>query len=303
MFPSHDRGGGKPGVTALEASIGFSHDLTADFIDYFMDDFLFSTWIGNSAEKFVVTEVTASGFTIETGTALPEGAIVHTRNFDDAANNGRFVVGAGSTTTNIAVTGLTADASPATDAQLHYVGFEYPEGDIEIDADGNIASTTTDFTTIGYELDQWIDVRGFTSQTGSTLARITGISANLLTLSNSELVTEVGTSKAVSIYESQLVKTVSVTDPLFRQPETTLELTYASATPAYEYGRKAQANQFTINLPLGAKSTADVTMTAADVETPVTTRKSGTWVNTVNNALMKPAASSRRVAVDKQNGS
>lgn len=296
---SQNRGGGKPVVTAVEAAPGFSHDLTISFFDYFMDDFLYSTWVGNAAEKFTVTAVTASGFEITSGSVLPEGAVIYTRGFQDDTNNGRHVVGATSTDTLIAVTGLTATASPASTAQLHYVGFEFPAGDVDINAAGNLESTTTDFTTLGWELDQWVDVRGFSSQTGSTLARIDSIGANEVVLANSELVAEDGTGKTVTVYESQLVKTVSATDALFRQPEMTAEVGYASQTPEYEYGRRAQANQITLNLPVTGKSTADVTWSAADVESPTTTRKLGTWSNPLNNAALSPAEASRRVGIDE----
>lgn len=296
---SQNRGGGKSTVTALEAAPGFSHDLTIDFFDYFMDDFLFTTWQGVSARRFDVSEITAGGFVVDTGDVLPEGAIIHTREFDDAANNGKHVVEAGSTATLIAVTGLTVDATPADGSQLYHVGHEFPAADIAIDADGNLTSTTTDFTTLGYVNDQWIDVRGFATQTGSTIARITDVTENLITLANSELTEEAATGITASIYVSQLAKTVSVDDPLFRVPDMTAEIRYNSATPEFEYGRRMIANQLTLNLPVAAKSTVDVTWSAADVEKPTTTRKLGNWFNTVNNASIAPAEASRRVAVDK----
>lgn len=296
---SQNRGGGKPTITALEAAPGFSHDLTISAIDYFMDDFLFTTWQGAAARKFVVSAVDATGFTVDTGDVLPEGAIVYTRGFDDAANNGRFVVGALSTATLIDVTGLTTDASPAATAQLHHVGHEFVTGDVDIDADGNLTCTAADFTTLGYVVDQWIDVRGFAAQTGSTLARIVAIEAQKLTLANSELVTEDGTGSTISIYAAQLAKTVPTDDPLFRVPELTAEVRYNSTVVEYEYGRRLQPNQLTLNLPVEGKSTFDVTYSASDVEAPSTTRKSGTWSNPLNNAAISPADASRRVAVDK----
>ena len=292
---SQSRGGGKPTVTALEAAPGFSHDLTIGFFDYFMDDFLYSTWKGAAARRFGIASIGPTGYTLATsGAVIPEGAIMHARGFE--ADNGRHVVETGSTGTLIAVTGLATDAAPA--GLLYHVGHEFPLGDIDVDADGNIVSQVTDFTALGYVIDQWIDVRGLTLQ-GATTARIVEIAANKLTLENSELVVEDGSTLTVSIYAAQLCKTVDVSDPDFRQPEMTAELRYASAVAEFEYGRRLSANQITLNLPVAAKSTVDVTWSAADVEAPSITRKQGVWSNSTNNDSMAPAEAARRIAVEK----
>lgn len=296
---SQNRGGGKSVVTALEAAPGFSHDLTVDFIDYYMDDFLFTTWAGIAARKFTLSAVTGTGYTVASGAVVPVGSIVYAAGFATAGNNGRKVVSGTPTATSVTAAGLTAEASPPAAAQLHVVGIEYAVGDVAIDADGNITTAAADFTTQGYVLNQWIDVRGFTTQTGSTLARVVGIAAGKLTLANSTLATEVGTGKTISIYHAQLARTVSATDPLFRQPQMTMELRHNSVTPEYEYARRAQANQIVLNLPVTAKATADVTFSAADVEAPSTTRKPGVWSNTLNNDSMAAAAGARRVSVEK----
>lgn len=221
---SQNRGGGKPVVTALEASPGFSHDLTIDFLDYFMDDFLFSTWQGIAARDFTISAVTGTGYTVATGAVVPVNRIVYATGFATPANNGRKVVSGTPTATSVTTSGLVAEASPPATAQLHVVGIQYATGDIAIDADGNLTTAAGDFTTDGYVLNQWIDVRGFTGQTGSTLARIIGIETDTLTLANSTLVTEVGTGKTVSIYTSQLARTWAVGDANFRQPNGTMEL-------------------------------------------------------------------------------
>lgn len=295
---SQNRGGGKGKVVALEAAPGWSHDLTISTLDYFMDDFLFTTWQGAAAQNFAISDVSGTGYTVAAGTVVPVGAIVYARGFGTAANNGRKVVSGTPSATSVTAAGLVAEATPPSTAQLHVVGFEFPEADIAIDADGNITSAATDFTTLGCVPDQWIDVRGFTTQTGSTLARIVDIADDKLTLANSDLVTEVGTGKTISIYSSKLAKTVPVGDPLFRQPQMTAEIRYASAVPEYEYGRRLQANQITLNLPVAAKSTFDVTFSGADVESPSTTRRLGVWTNPLNNASMAPAEAARRMSVE-----
>lgn len=292
---SQNRGGGKSVVTALEAAPGFSHDLTVSFFDYFMADFLYTRWVGNAARKFEVAAITASGFELaESGEPLPEGALVHGRRFADDLNNGLHVVGAASTGTMIDVSDLEPDADP--DGQIYHVGQEFPEGDVELVGANTLTSTLTDFTTLGYVVDQWIDVRGFAGQT-NTLARIVAIAENELTLANSELVTASGTGVTCRIYAAQLAKSVPVGDPDFVLPEITAEMRYNSATPEFEYARRAIPNQITINLPVEAKSTVDVTWSAADIEEPTTTRRDGTWTNPVDNASMAPAEAARRVAV------
>lgn len=296
---SQNRGGGKAAVVALEAAPGFSHDLTVDFVDYFFDDFLFTNWVGAAARKFTLSAVTSTGYTVATGAVVPVGSIVYASGFLNAANNGRKVVSGTPTATSVTASGLTAEATPPANAQLHVVGIEYAVGDIALDADGSLTTAAANFVTQGYVANQWIDVRGFTGQTGSTLARILTVAADKLTLANSTLVTEVGTGKTISIYQAQLARTVPVTSADFRQPVMTMELRHNSVVPEFEYARRAQANQIVLNLPVSAKATADVTFSAADVEAPTTTRRLGTWTSTVNNDSMAAATGARRVSVDK----
>lgn len=295
---SQNRGGGKGKVVSLEAAPGWSHDLTISALDYFMDDFLFTTWQGASAQRFAIDSVSGTGYTVAAGAVLPVGTIVYAKGFAVSANNGRKVVAGTPSATSVTVAGLVAEPTPPETAQLHVVGFEFPEGDLSIDVAGNIVSAGTDLTTLGYVPDQWIDVRGFTGYTGPTLARIVDITDDTLVLANSDITTRPGTGLTISIYSSQLAKTVPVGDPLFRQPQMTAEIRYASAIPEYEYARRLQANQITLNLPVAAKSTFDVTFSGADVESPSTTRKPGVWVNPLNNASMAPAEASRRLAVE-----
>lgn len=98
----------------------------------------------------------ADSFTVASGGALAAGRIIRTRGFANAANNGVFVVVAGSdadsinvaTDTLVAETGITVPPLPGNQT-LDVIGVQGGAGDIELDAAGNLISTTLDFTTLG----------------------------------------------------------------------------------------------------------------------------------------------------------
>ncbi|AIB07050.1 major tail protein [Salmonella phage 9NA] len=269
---STDRSARKGTVTNVEVAPGFQTDITLDTFRYWGDGFLYSKWVGAGAIDIDVTSVDADSYNVATmGAALAAGTLVYATGFTLAANNGLKTVGASSTTTEIMVTGLAAESSPPAEARLYVVGHVAAAGDIAVNGNGQLTSTTLDFTTLGLVPGQYIYVDGFTQSVTSKMARVTTIDADTITLSNSEFTTEAGTDKTVRLFVSSFVRNVPVDSADFLKTEYTMEARYNTTPVIYEYARAVAANQMTINAPLTEKMTMDLTFVAQDLSEPVET--------------------------------
>lgn len=269
---STDRSARKGTVTNVEVAPGFQTDITLDTFHYWGDGFLYSKWVGAGAIDIDVTSVDADSYNVATmGAALAAGTLVYATGFTLAANNGLKTVGASSTTTEIMVSGLTVEASPPVEARLYVVGHVAAAGDIAINSNGQLTSTTLDFTTLGLVPGQYVYIDGFTQAVTSKMARVTIIDENTLTLSNSEFTTEAGTGKTVRLFVSSFVRNVPVDSADFLKTEYTMEARYNTTPVIYEYARAVAANQMTINAPLTEKMTMDLTFVAQDLSEPVET--------------------------------
>lgn len=277
---STDRSARKGTVTNIEVAPGFQTDVTLDTFRDWGDGFLYSRWVGAGAVDVDVTAVAADGYTVATMTTpLAAGTLVYASGFGTAANNGLKTVGASSTTTKIIVSGLTVEASPPAVARLYVVGVVGTAADIAVNANGDLTSTTLDFTTLGLVVGQYVYVSGFTQTVSSKMARVKSVTANLLSLDNSEFVTETGTGKTVSIFTSSFVRNVPVDSTDFVKTEYTMEARYNTDPVIYEYARGVSANQLTINAPLTEKMTMDMTFVAQDLSEPVDTALPGSGYN------------------------
>lgn len=294
---STDRSARKGTVTNIEVAPGFQTDVTLDTFRYWGDGFLYSRWVGAGNVDIDVTSVDADSYNVATMTAaLSEGTLVYAAGFALAANNGLKTVGVGSTTTEISVTGLAVEASPPAEARIYVVGHAAAVGDISVNANGQLASTVLDFTTLGLVKGQYIYVEGFTQTVTSKLARIEAVTANLITLDNSEFVTEAGTGKTVSLFVSSFVRNVPVDSADYVKTEYTMEARYNTDPVIYEYARAVAANQMTINAPLTEKMTMDLTFVAQDLSEPVETPLPGSgYVEFVDNEAYNTVTNLNRV--------
>lgn len=294
---STDRSARKGTVTNIEVAPGFQTDVTLDTFRYWGDGFLYSRWIGAGNVDIDVTSVDADSYNVATMTAaLAEGTLVYAAGFALAANNGLKTVGAGSTTTEISATGLAVEASPPAEARIYVVGHAAAVGDISVNANGQLASTTLNFTTLGLVKGQYIYVDGFTQTVTSKMARVESVTNNLITLDNSEFVTEAGTGKTVRIFVSSFVRNVPVDSADYVKTEYTMEARYNTDPVIYEYARAVAANQMTINAPLTEKMTMDLTFVAQDLSEPVETPLPGSgYIEFVANEAYNTVTNLNRV--------
>lgn len=307
---SLDRNNRKGTITGLTASPAFTQDTIMDGIRYFGDAFLFSTWKGADPFGLGPTAVTATGYTVPSGGALTAGRLVFAAGFVNAANNGLKVVGSGSTATEVKVSGLVAEPGNPS-AVLHVVGVRAAAGDVAVDASGNLTSTALDFTTLGLIAGQYIHVGGeatanrFAAAEDYGLARVEAVTANLLTISNTNqtFVADTGTGKSIDLYFGSFVRNVALDNADFQRVRHTMEARYNTSPVLYEYARDAYANTLTLSFPNEDKSVMEMGFVAKDIEPPVTTRKLGaSWSDMKQTTAFNTTSDFARLRIDDIDG-
>lgn len=274
-----DRNMRKGGVSDRDVDTGFETDLTGDMFELFIEGFMWKAFSGPAT--FVPTAATASGFTVAAGGDLVENTLVYTRGFVETANNGLFAVESGSTTTNIAITGLTAEASPPAKVKLEVCGFQGTTGDIEIDSNGDLITTTLDLTTLSLSVGQIIKIGGgtagtqFATSANNTYGRIKSIAANLIELEHTHttLAEDDGAGKTIQLLFGRFLNNSSTTAKTYTFENTLVGLGSSNETE-YEYTKGNYANQFTLSLPSSEKATVAWEFIGLGWDSPSTTRKS-----------------------------
>lgn len=276
---SMDRSARKGTITSLSAEMGFTADQTVDMLAYFCDALVFAVWKGNNPYPVEASAVTTSGYTVASGgTAFTAGMLVYATGFSVPANNGLKVVASGSTGTNIAVTGLTADTS---NGRVYAAGRQFATGSFTMNATGNLVSADddVDFTTLNLTPGQMIGFSGLSAAVDGT-ARVREITADTLTLDrHSGVPAAVTPAGAVNMYIGSFTRNVSMDDPDYLCVPMTGEAFYNSNPAAYEYGRGMLVNQIAFNNSLEDKTTMEITFIAEDVEPMRDTRLPGVWVD------------------------
>jgi hypothetical protein len=278
-------------VTDLDSAVEFDGDLTMEHFLDFIEGFCFANFQTGPAVT-VPTAVTGGAtdeYTIPAlAAALDQNTLVFARGFTNAANNGLKVVDSGATTTAIPVTtDLTDEAAiPATqNVSVEVCGFRTAVGDLEVDASGNLTSTTLDFTTLGLTAGQAIYIGGtaalnnFTNAENAGYARVVSVAANLLTLDKraQTFVTETGASQEVDLYFGRFIKNVGVDDGNYLERSFQFEGAYQNLDEpgpgdAYEYAKGNYCNALGFELPLTDKATISLGFVGTDTEPPTTSR-------------------------------
>lgn len=267
-------------ITDVDATLEIPHDATMSLFDEVMDAFIFSKKKG--FPQFKPSAVTSTGYTVASGGALAAGLLVYARNFTTPANNGLKVLSAGSTATEIKTSGLVAEATPPKTALLEVAGVRATAGDVQIDANGNLISTTLDFTTLNLVKGQAIFIGGentanqFATAANVGVCRVSEVTAHKLTLSKrrNAFVADTGAGKQIDIYFGSFTRNVPVDDPDFLEVSYGCEALYRGLEDVlngigYEYGKGFVPNQITVEVPTGDKITSTVSFIGRDID-PIT---------------------------------
>lgn len=305
---SGDRMRRKGGVTGLDSNVSFDTDLTYSMFDLFSQGFFFSSW--KAQDSFVPTAVTTSGYTVASGGDLAAGTLVYARGYTDSTNNGLKICDTSTVATEIEVTDtLVADSSPATGSRVDVVGVQGASGDITMDSDGNLNSTTLDFTTLGIQVGQWIYIGGGTTATsfatsGDGEARVKIISANKLTLENqpSAFTTDAGAGKTIQIFIGSFIRNVPYSSGDFATETYSFEVQYDTLTNKYHYPNGNYANEMSISMNMEDKATVSYSFVGLDTPVPTSVRASGTWSDLVDTTMLNTSSDIGRLEIKTSSG-
>lgn len=299
-----DRQRRKGSNTTIAAAPQFTADVTLEMVHYYMDTFLFSVWKGLQPDSYTLVETSGGNtYTVETGGAvLTAGSLVYADGFVNPENNGLKTV-ASATATTIVVNEALVDETASSKARLYAVGVRGAAGDLQIDAEQNLISTTLDFTTLGLTAGQYINIGGalaanqFTNATGK--ARIAVIEANKLTLEarDAAYTADPGTGKEVDILFSAFVRNVPVGDADFLKQWYHMEATYNTDPMLYEYADCCVNNTLAINNALQDKAVLDLAFVGKDLLPPTDTPRAGVRSNQVETEPFNTSSDIMRLRV------
>jgi hypothetical protein len=151
-------------VVGYDVSPKLAADLTRDVFEDIREPLLRSVTKhgGNRLSLYRPTAVTSTGYTVGALGDLTAGLLIYAAGFTNPANNGLKLVAAASTGTEIKATGLVAETAPAN-AVVEIAGVQGASGDIQLNASGDLISTTLDFTALGLVPGQMIVIGDLTS--------------------------------------------------------------------------------------------------------------------------------------------
>jgi Phage tail tube protein len=302
---THDRQRRKGAITDVEPSGGWNEDLRANSLPRFAQGFLFanarekaSTQPLNGTQR-AVTGVTASDdrYAAAAGmTMFVVGHLVFATGFGVAANNGLKIV-ASSAAGYVGVSeALTDEASPPTAAKLQAVGFQFGSGTMSLDAAADnlkLISGTTDLTTLGLSIGEWIIVGGDATGTrfadsgdnAPFYARISAIASGSLTFDKTTgvQVDNAGTGKTIRIFFPNRIVRNEEDCTLIKTKSYTLErqLGCGAGQVEAEYIKGAIPNEMTINIPTpGADAKVNIDMSFVGMEIDYRDKTTGVYSGT-----------------------
>lgn len=277
----------KKGVTTdLDASGGFSSDLTAGNLQNILQGFFFAdlrkkTEFGGAGQITSVSGANQYGAAAGLD-AFPVGSLIFASGFSNSANNGLKRVTVSTATLLTVAETLVAEAAPPAVALLQKAGIQATAGDLDVTNAGTLpalTSTTVNFTTLGLIVGEWIFVGGdlaitkFVNATNNGFKRIRSITATRLEFdkSTATMVTEASTTETIQLFFGRVLK--NEIGSLIKRRTYQLERLLGApddALPAQvqsEYIIGAVANEFTVNVGVADKVTCDLGFIAADHET------------------------------------
>jgi hypothetical protein len=297
---NENRARSKGVITDLDSKFDWQQDLTMEAFEEFLEAALFSTYNhpGTTGVAFFRPTAAVDGgtgvdsFTVGADGDLVANELIVTRGFTNDENNGLFVVASGSTTTSVKVaTGtLVAEAGPPSNAILEVCGVQGATSDIEIDGNGDIISSTLDFTTLGLKKGQMIKVGGSTAATQFDTAAYNGYAriaetptANLIELDKRSWTVgsaDDGDGQTIQLIYGRFIHDVAVTDALFLDRTYAGEVAFDAALlpgPAahYMYPLGNKLNKMTLEFPLADKAGMNMEFIGTDTEDPTTSRHTG----------------------------
>lgn len=289
-FASREKGD----QVGLDAAPKLLMDLNKDSVEYFASS-IFRSVVkhpGNTGLGFFrPTAVTATEYTVASLGALTAGLLIYARGFLTAANNGVKVVAAASAATQIKAAGLVAETvSPTGSATVEVCGIQASgAADVQVDANGDIISTTTNLSTCGLNVGQWIclpgtgtNSYGVTVPVGNRLAlysgraRIKAITATKLSLERRTWTVggaDTAVGKTVWILFGRWARNVPIDHADYLESSHSGELSDlgpgTGSTAMYTYANGLSLKTFELDMPIESKMITTYSFIGTNVADPV----------------------------------
>lgn len=281
-------------VTDLDASGGFSSDLTESNLTRLMQGFFFADarerastdpLNGQAGSTFAVTTYTGPANTITVGTGkgvlFTVGMILKSSGFANAGNNFNDAV-----VTVVAADVITVDKTLVTEAfpatgKLEIVGYQFADGEGQINYNAPTGvltlnkKTGTLPTQLLMNVGEWIFIGGDTAPTKFAnnlpgYARVEAVSTTAITLREPTFVpvTEAGvTGKTIRVWLGSFIRN-ELSPNLIKQRSYNLERTLGNDGSGIqsEYLVGAVANEFKMSIPSADKVTCDLSFQAMNNE-------------------------------------
>ena len=270
----------KGSVTDLEASGGFTQDLTVDNSFNLLQGFLFAdvrekaTTKPTNGAAIKVTSVTAANKTIAAASGMDKfaaGALIKLSGFKNTQNNGLFTV-ASSTATGVVTTEALLDETPADTAKVEQVGMKLAAPNLSMQGK-YLRMTGSNLNKLGLIPGEWVFIGGDNATTRYVnnvgFARVMTVEAGYIDFDKTSFTpkAESGASKDIHLYFGSVLKNES--DPsLIKRRSYQLErfLGNDENGKMSEYLVGAIANELTINVSNSDKVTIDMSFVALDNE-------------------------------------
>lgn len=282
----------KGAITDLDSAVEVDSDLTMDQLRDFTAGFLFARLAGpmnlEAAEDGLAAVAAGYSYDALADSSLPAGMLVYARGFSIASNNGLKVVDSGSTTSLIDVVGgANAETPSATRrASIGVAGFRGASGDLSIDGDGNLTSSSTDFETLKLLVGQAIHIGGeltanqFGNAANSGFCRVTSISTNKLTLDkrSQDFSADNGAGKSVDILFGQFCRNVTTEEADYIQRSFQFEASFPGLADdevgtEFEYSIGNFCDTMSFSLPIADKATTTIGFVGTDSDPITDSRK------------------------------
>lgn len=282
--PSRQR---RKGVTTdLNASGGFNHNLTFTNLTDLLQGVFFADIRAQPEEQVTGVDTDAVNpdeYEVASTTGFLVGSLIIGKNFANAANNALNAVTVVSTDVAVEVAdGQLVDEVPPANAVIKVVGYQFADGDAQIDVTGNLptlrsAGALADFTTLGVVPGQWVYIGGditaadFTDAANNGFKRVRTVTTTGIVFdkSDQEMVGDAGVvGKTINLLFGDVLR--NETGSLIKRRTYNIERTLGAPDDAQPSQIQSEVlvgavpNEVAFNVPQADLASLDFTFVATD---------------------------------------
>ena len=306
-------------ITDLDASGGFTQDLTQTNSTRLLQGYFFADWrekadtLPINGDAIPFTNVSAATSEYDAADGLDKflpGMIVMAQGFGMLDNNGIKTIATATASTITVNETVVDEAAPSANAKIQAVGYQFDSEGMNITVSGpNVRLTTStgfDFTTLGLVPGEWLFIGGdapdtqFTESVNNGFCRVRSVSADYIELDKTSgtMESEMSTGKTIRLWFGNILR--NELDPaLIKRRTYQLERTLGEDQDGTmsEYLVGAVANELKMTVAQADKITVDMSFVAVDNEqrTGAMGTKPGLRVDNVETAAFNTSSDFSRI--------